>query len=241
MKNTYVKFFLVSWCLLFFVGCTSKSETAPSLSSADKKLVWVGDRSDVFGTYSYKKITTLEEAQKIVEDKFSLSLPGFYETTQKLLAENNFLKAYTSQQTSYDIEVDMNSLNFYQTSYYGSDAIPSLVKSVIQITYEVDTDLKQVKTTNEHVIIETVSSEAPNFYQALPDLSKQMASALGYKMDATIDDFFAEHSEHDEKQSLTSVEVFTKNGENSSLKKDMSIGYNNQGFLTQWYSNVTFE
>jgi len=238
MKNTYVKFFLVSWFLLFFVGCTSKSETTPSLSSADKKLVWVGDRSDVFGTYSYKKITTLEEAQKIVEDKFSLSLPGFYETTQKLLAENNFLKTYTNQQTSYDIEVDMNSLNFYQTSYYGSDAIPSLVKSVIQITYVVDTDLKQVKTTNERITIETVPSEVPNFYQMLPDLSKQMARILGNKIDTRIDDIFAKNTKHDDSQLLTSVELFS---ENSSLKKEMSIGYNNQGFLTKWYSNVSFE
>lgn len=242
MKNNNVKLFLIGLCLLFLAGCTSKSETSfSSLSSSDQKLVWVGDRSGDFGTYSYKQINTLEEAQKILKDKFSLSLPGFYTDANKLVTKNNFLNAYPKQETSYNIEVNMDSLDFYQTSYYGTEALPALVKSVIHITYVVDSKAQQVKTTKEQLTIETVSSQTPDFYKALPDLSKQMAAMLGYKMDKTIDETFAKNPEKNDSQSLGSVEIFSKNNEEKSLKKDMSIGYDNQGFLTQWDSTVTFE
>lgn len=237
-----IELLLLGLCLTVIIGCTNQKNEKTSLSSKEEKLIWQGKRTKPFGVYDYKKLSSKEEATKILSDKFQVSLSSFYNISNKLLDEISFFKDYEKQMTTYDIIAKEDILIVDQTTYYGSSTIPELVRSVIQMTYKVNTESEIVKTTNQQVTITTVASESPKFYACLADISKQMASNIFLsKGDETVNSALKNYPEQDEQRKMESVSLFPQSKSESPLMKNIKLFYNASGKVTEWNTTIESE
>lgn len=237
-----IELLLVGLCLTVMIGCTNHNKENTTLSSKEEKLLWQGKRTKPFGVYDYKKISSKEEAIKVLNDKFQLALSSFYDISNKRLSETNFFENYEQEKTTYNITAKEDTLLFEQSTYYGSSTIPELVRSVIQITYKVNTESKVVKTTNQQVTITTVASESPKFYASLADISKQMASDISFtKVDETVKQAFSNYPDEDEQRKMESVSIFPQSESDASLMKNIKLFYNASGKVTEWNTTIVSE
>jgi len=106
----------------------------------------------------------------------------------------------------------------------------------------VNTEKKQVKTTNQKLSFMTTPSEAPLFYEMLPDLSERTAKVMNLSSkESTIDKVFDNYPVKDSDRELEGITIVSNEENKSPVQKNIQLIYDVYGYVTEWSAEVNYK
>ena len=239
MKRSLALTCTILGSLFLVTGCRTSSAPLPS---DDQALVWSGKRDKPFGTYETGKLATAKEAETVLEETFSVSVPSFFTESEKVMKDLEFLQSYTLGETAYRVESKENELTYERVSTYVTSEKRPVVRVTLQVVYQANPDTNQVKTTQQTLNVMTTPSEAPLFYEALPTLSEREAKFLHLSpKGSTLEQVIVAFPERDSERTLEAVTIVSSDKDQSPVQKNIQLFYDVNGYVTEWTAEVRYD
>lgn len=162
--------------LFVFSGC-SKAGKYDDFSKEDQALSWQAERKQTFGNSDYSKIATEKEAFQLVEEKYKLHIPAYYEETKKLIANEIPSDTVKPGETVYAVFARNKELNF-QTRYtfYKEEELQIVSEVTLNYEYSETSSLAYLRSQTISIKIAPVNGVLPN--DNLPGLVEKMGENM---------------------------------------------------------------
>lgn len=147
---------------LILAGCTKTSRYS-HFSEEDKSLSWETERERSFGDSDYSNLKTEEEVFSLLKDKYSLSIPMYYEDTKAMFDKMIPSETVKAGETKYLVSTRNKDLEF-QTLYtfYKEKELQIIVETKLNYHYSIDQKRAYLKSQIVNVKIAPVSGKLPN-------------------------------------------------------------------------------
>lgn len=158
-------------CILLLVGCTNGIEKNTSKQKKDVAK-WSKPRTNLFSSLDYPELSKTE-AEKLMEEKFELVIPSFFE--QSLALTQKFLRI--ENQVQYSIKSDAEILTIRGVMTGKEDKSPNSV-GLAEAQFQVNQQRKQVYLTKQSILIQNIAAGNALQGDSIRSLVKRVGEAM---------------------------------------------------------------
>ncbi|GGC89685.1 hypothetical protein [Enterococcus wangshanyuanii] len=142
---------LILACVFSVAGC--KKEEQVSINKADQAVSWQKKQEKSFGKFDYLDISE-KEAQKIMKEKFAISLPELYTSALPILTETLQTQENVKEEPVYTVVATGNTLVMNGTySYKNKQDGKYYSYATIEMTYEFDAQKQITWLSSQDIMI----------------------------------------------------------------------------------------
>lgn len=163
---------LIIFCLSILVGCTNGNEK----NTTDQKndgINWSKKRAKLFSTLDYPELSKTE-AEKLMEEKFELEIPPFFERSLGAIQKN----LRTENQVQYAIKSDAEILTIRGMLTTGMENTFSELSGVVDAQFQVNNQEKKVYLTRQSLVIQNNKMDSEIEWASIRVLLKELGEAM---------------------------------------------------------------
>lgn len=175
-KKQYLLTFTLIALLVIIGGC-GEEDRYTQFSNEEKALGWSGERTRSFGDADYSTIGSEAEAFDLLQKKYKVIIPTYYEETKKMLIKEIPSKIVHSGEAKYAIFARNKELEF-RTIYpfYKGEVLQVFSEVVLTYVYSIDNEQAYLKSQIVTTKISSIKGNLPN------DNIKELIEAIGKNM-----------------------------------------------------------
>ncbi|MGX7149942.1 hypothetical protein [Enterococcus ureasiticus] len=235
---------ILTLMLLFvFSGC-SKAGRYDDFTKEEQALSFQTKRKQTFGNSDYSKIATEKEAFQLVEEKYKLGIPAYYEETKELIANEIPSDTVKPGETLYAVFARNKELNF-QTRYtfYKEEELQVVSEVSLNYEYSEENNLAYLRSQTVSIKIAPVNGGLPN------DNLNRLVEKIGTNMNISNEKIMSGLAGY-EKQVKESTSPITEEflpiitsqkraNKNEAFNKLIAVGYDTNGTVRELYAEIS--
>ncbi|MBP2097409.1 hypothetical protein [Enterococcus rivorum] len=177
-KNIVLSVFV--FCFLLMISACGQVNRYKKFSKDDQNLSWSGKRKRSFGDSDYSNLKNEKEALALLQDKYQLVLPEYYEATKKMLGKELTSDTVKEGTAKYSLFTRNKELKFHTIyPYYKGEELQAFSEVIITYAYLIDKEQAYVKSQVVTVKISQINGKLPN------DNLNELIKAVGTNMKLT--------------------------------------------------------
>lgn len=193
MKKIHV---IAIFCLLLLVGCRNYDEKSSSEQNYDGAK-WSKSRSNLFSSMDYPELSKTE-AEKLMEEKFDLAMPSFFE--ESLALTKKLLKMESQAQYTIKSEAEILTIRGIVTR---EETSSSHYVGLAEAQFQVNQQKQKVYLTKQSIVIQNSdlqgepirslvrkvgeAMELPDLAQVMEHAEKKIAQAKEQELNQVIE------------------------------------------------------
>lgn len=162
---------IVIFCLVFLVGCTTNSEKNIS-EQKDDGASWSKKRTNLFSSLDYPELSKIE-ANKLMKEKFDLTMPLFFERSLALTQETLLLET----PAQYAIKSEAENLTI-RGIVIGKKTTDQTYTGLAEAHFQVNQQKQQVYLTKQSIVIQCSASDNKLQGETVGLLLKRLGEAM---------------------------------------------------------------
>ena len=162
---------IVIFCLLFLVGCTTGIEKNISEQKNDG-VNWSKKRTNLFSSLYYPELSKIE-ANKLMKEKFDLTMPSFFERSLALTQETLLLET----PAQYAIKSEAENLTIRGIVIGKENSDPNYT-GLSEAHFQVNQQKQQVYLTKQSIVIQCSASDNKLQGETVGLLLKRLGEAM---------------------------------------------------------------
>ncbi|MGX7414074.1 hypothetical protein [Enterococcus caccae] len=206
--------------------------------------MWTGERSRPFGDFDYSKIKTEAEALDLLQEKYKVQVPEYYEITKKTLLDELSSKTVIPKEALYSI-FSQNKELVFKTLYpfYKEKELQVFAEVVLTYTYSADRKEAYLKSQIININIAPVKGELPN--KNVSELIEVLGKNMNISEKEINSGLAGYEKQVKETKSIITTDylpvVSTSRGLNTDkdFLKEIAVGYDPSGTLREFHAEVS--